>query len=213
MILPLLVNHKETKPVKENIAFFPAKYISHFDIRKFASPSFSILLKMLIDDFNHTIDTWIKELDHYQLTELCTKPSPGSWSLGQVYFHLIKNTRYYIEQIKICLSANDNIDKEESPEAIVMFRNNEFPDAILEGPDNNVVIPQPQSKEELKNALLHLKDEMNNAHILVSNNLYQSKTNHPGLGFFSANDWLQFAEMHFRHHLRQKKRIDDFLKA
>ena len=168
---------------------------------------------MLIDDFNHAIDTWIMELDHYKLTELRAKPSPRSWSLGQVYLHLIKNTWYYIEQIKICLSANDNLDKEASPEAIAMFRNNEFPDAILEGPDTNVVIPQPQSKEELKNSLLHLKDEMNNVHILVSNNLYQSKTKHPGLDFFSANNWLQFAEMHFRHHLRQKKRIDDFLKA
>ena len=167
---------------------------------------------MLIEDFNNTIDTWIKELDHYNLTELRAKPSVGSWSLGQVYFHLIKNTRYYIEQIRICTSANDHIHEEASPEAIAMFRNNEFPNAILEGPDTNAIIPQPQGKDELKSAFLDLRNQMNNAAFLISNSSCKGKTKHPGLSYFSANDWLQFAEMHLRHHLRQKKRIDDFLK-
>jgi hypothetical protein len=29
--------------------------------------------------------------------------------------------------------------------------------------------------------------------------------------FFNAPEWLQFAEMHMRHHFRQKMRIDDRL--
>ena len=168
---------------------------------------------MLIEDFNETIDTWIKELDGYKLTELRIKPSAGSWSLGQVYFHLIKNTGYYIEQIRICTSANDHIPEEASPEAIAMFRNNDFPDAMIEGPDTRIVIPQPQSKGELKNALSDLRNEMNHAALLIANSSYKGKTKHPGLGYFSANNWLQFAEMHLRHHLRQKRRIDDFLKV
>ena len=168
---------------------------------------------MLIEHFNDTIDTWIKELDHYKLTELRTKPSAGSWSLGQVYFHLIRNTRYYIEQIKICASANDHMHEEASPGAMTLFSNNEFPDAILEGPDTNVVIPQPQSKDRLKGALLDLRNQMNHAAFLISNSSCKGKTKHPGLGYFNANNWLQFAEMHLRHHLRQKKRIDDFLKV
>ncbi len=53
---------------------------------------------MLIDDFNHTIDIWIKELKQYDFIQLCAKPSPKSWSLGQVYMHLIEDTNYYIEQ-------------------------------------------------------------------------------------------------------------------
>src|SRR5947207_8391999 len=114
---------------------------------KFAFPLFCMLNKMLIEDFNDTIDTWLKELAHYKLTVLRAKPSAGSWSLGQVYFHLIKNTRYYIEQIKICASSNDHMHEEVSPEAIAMFRNNEFPDEMIEGPDTNLVVPQPQSKE------------------------------------------------------------------
>jgi hypothetical protein len=36
------------------------------------------------------------------------------------------------------------------------------------------------------------------------------KTKHPGSNYFTAKEWLQFAEIHLRHHLKQKKRIDDF---
>jgi hypothetical protein len=39
------------------------------------------------------------------------------------------------------------------------------------------------------------------------------KSRHPGLGYFNAGEWLRFIEMHMRHHLRQKERIDAFLKT
>ncbi|MEJ7682628.1 MAG: hypothetical protein WKG06_33180 [Segetibacter sp.] len=58
---------------------------------------------------------------------MCAKPSPNSWSLGQVYMHLIDDTNYYIEQIKICVSTNDNVIEEASPGAKTMFLNNDFP--------------------------------------------------------------------------------------
>jgi len=65
----------------------------------------------------------------------------------------------------------------------------------------------------LKSSLLNVKAEMNRAAILISKSSFKGKTKHPGLHYFSATEWLQFAEMHFRHHLRQKKRIEDFLKV
>jgi DinB superfamily len=167
---------------------------------------------MLIDDFNHTIDTWIKELEQYDFVRLCAKPSPKRWSPGQVYMHLIGQTNYFIEQIKVCVSNNDNIMEEASPAAKTMFANNDFPDAVIEGPPDNANTPQPGSKEDLVIRLMNLKAEINNVAILISNSPYKGKTKHPGLNYFDANEWLQFAEMHFRHHLRQKKRIDDFLK-
>jgi hypothetical protein len=47
---------------------------------------------------------------------------------------------------------------------------------------------------------------------IISKTLFKGKTKHPGLNYFTAKEWLQFAGMHLRHHLKQKKRIDDFLK-
>ena len=168
---------------------------------------------MLIEDFNRTIDLWIKELEQYSFAQLCTKPSSQSWSLGQVYMHLIENTNYFLEQVKICTSHNDNINEECSPSAKTMFLNNEFPNAVLEGPPENTLTPQPVSKEQLMIAMLTLKHQINNAYMAISANAFKGKTKHPGLHYFNANEWFQFAEMHFRHHLRQKKRIDNFLRA
>lgn len=93
-----------------------------------------------------------------------------------------------------------------------MFSNNDFPNAQIEGASTNSLIPQPENKEQLKRLLKNVKEEMNKTVTSISNSSFKGKTKHPGLSYFSADEWLQFAEMHFRHHLRQKKRIDNFLK-
>jgi hypothetical protein len=167
---------------------------------------------MLVEDFNHTIDIWIKELKRYNFAQLCTKPSPETWSLGQVYVHLIGVTNYFIKQVEICLSTDDNAGEEASAAAKTMFLNNDFPDKMLDGPPSNAHTGQPDSEEQLMSGLMNLKEKVTNIGVLRSKSQFKGKTKHPGLSYFNAQEWLQFAEMHFRHHLRQKKRIDDFLK-
>ena len=167
---------------------------------------------MRIKSFNQTIDRWIKELKEYDFKQLCAKPSSNSWSMGQVGMHLIENTNYFIEQIKICMATDDNANEEASPEAKQMFQNNDFPNEILEGPPSNLKTPQPQSKEALLSGLKNLKNEIDSVAVLISASQFKGKTKHPGLNYFNASEWFQFSEMHFRHHLRQKKRIDEFLK-
>ncbi len=163
-------------------------------------------------DFSHTIDSWIKELEQYDFIQLCAKPSGSSWSIGQVYMHLMENTNYYLEQIRICVSTDDHENEDASSNAKIMFNNNEFPDEVIDGPSENSLTPQPESKEELMRSFRKLKDEVKAIEILISQSTCKGKTKHPGLNYFNAKEWLQFADMHFRHHLRQKKRIDAFLK-
>lgn len=167
---------------------------------------------MLAKNFNHTIDFWIKELEEYNFDQLCAKPSPNNWSLGQVYVHLIENTMYFLEQAKLCLNSNENESEEASPVAKALFLNNEFPDLLIEGPPSNALTQQPKSKEQLSNDLLNLKDEAAIVGKQISESKFKGKRKHIGLNYFNAVEWFQFAEMHFRHHLRQKKRIDEFLK-
>ena len=166
---------------------------------------------MLVQTFNQTIDLWISELRRYEFEQLCAKPSPEHWSLGQVYVHLIENTQFFLAQAKLCLTNNENESEEASPIAKDLFLNNEFPDILIERPPSNALTQQPVSKEQLLNDLITLKKEV----IILGKQLLQSqskgKTKHIGLNYFNAKEWLQFAEMHFRHHLRQKKRIDAFL--
>lgn len=168
---------------------------------------------MTTKKFNQTLDIWINALEQKTFTQICAKPAPDSWSLGQLYMHLIEATNHYLKQINICLTTHDNLTKEMSPEAKILFQKNEFPDEIIEGPPSNADTPQPDSIAALMHELLQLKEDINRVEILISKSPVQGKTKHPGLHYFNANEWFQFAEMHFRHHLRQKKRIEAFLNS
>jgi len=63
-------------------------------------------INVILGIFNQTIDDWISELESYRLEKLLLKPTPESWSLGQLYIHLIDQTKYYFEQIEDCLDQN-----------------------------------------------------------------------------------------------------------
>jgi hypothetical protein len=163
----------------------------------------------LLQQFNATIDHWINWLNDYTLDLLCTQPQPGSWSLGQVYQHIIDDTEWQVDQLKIALTTTDNSDKEMHANAKFMFRNNGFPDMQIQGPSTGVLIPQPTSKAELAQRLTRIRNEINQLDFSTTN----GKTQHPGLLFFNALEWLQFAEMHLRHHFKQKQRIDEALRS
>lgn len=168
---------------------------------------------MLLEDFNLIIDTWINELDTYTIAQLLFKP-PAGWSLGQLYMHLVDDTNYYMEEMKRCMTTGNDTNGDKSDFAKTLFANNGFPDAAIEGALSNAYIQQPQSKEQLAASLQALKAEYNKLYILIRQTSPKGKTKHPGMNYFNALEWFQFAEMHFRHHLRQKKKIDSaILKA
>ena len=168
---------------------------------------------ILIDQFNDTMDSWVAELQQYKFDELLVKPNAASWSLGQVYIHLIEETKYYIEQIEFCLNRGEYASEKMRENTRAMFLKNEFPDVKIKGdPFISENVQQPVSKQELQEKMLELKQEMG----LMWNRLIDTgctgKAKHPGLGYFGGIEWVQYAGMHLRHHLKQKERIDHFLR-
>ena len=166
---------------------------------------------ILLKEFNETMQKWIDYLDDYSLEMLCRKPDDNSWSLGQVYTHIMDDTAWFVGQMRISMLTGADEEKEMHEDAKAIFQNNEFPDIMIEGPATNTYIKQPESKEEIGERLLDIKLEANILFAFFDPSKATGKTKHPGLLFFSALDWLQFAEMHLRHHFRQKKRIDEKL--
>jgi hypothetical protein len=164
-----------------------------------------------LNEFNKVIDYWIAELDQYDIPKLALQPCPGQWSVGQLYMHLIEDTDFYLQQIRTCFKSVQHAEEQASDDARSMFFNNSFPDIRIEGGASHASMPQPASKTQLQEQLTRIRCEMNQLANQFSDASGSGKTRHPGLGYFSAVEWLQFAGMHFRHHLRQKKRIDDFL--
>lgn len=167
---------------------------------------------MISEEIINTIEVWIKDVEQYSFEQICAKPSQNSWSLGQVCVHLIENTLYFLEQISICLSNNENATEEMTESAKTMFFNNEFPNDLIEGPPSNDNTCQPNSKDEILSSFAKIKESLIYCETQILNSMCYGKTKHPGLYYFNAIEWLQFIEMHFRHHLRQRDRIKSFLK-
>ncbi|HTJ12081.1 MAG TPA: DinB family protein [Dinghuibacter sp.] len=154
--------------------------------------------------FNTTLQQWIDCLDGYTPETLRRAPAPGEWSIGQVYTHLIADTGFFASEMWRCLSGEGAASGDMHPMAQRMFVVGSFPDTRLEGPSTGVFVPQPDSIAEVREQLLSIRATVNALDFTQPS----GKTEHPGFAFFSALDWLRFAEMHMRHHFRQKKRID-----
>ncbi|WP_343691558.1 DinB family protein [Chitinophaga sp.] len=164
-----------------------------------------------LHQFNDTITAWITFLNDYTLAQLHKTPAPGSWSLGQVYTHIIDDTRYQVGQMKTALATKENTAATMHPNAQRMFANNSFPDMRIQGPATDQLIPQPTSKNDIEQALIQIKNDVNEAWEAVDPSVATGKSLHPGLLYFSGQEWLQFMEMHLRHHFKQKQRIDEKL--
>lgn len=165
----------------------------------------------LLQRFNETIDVLIDSLQGYSLENVRQQPQAGQWSLGQMYTHIVDDTTYFIEQMKAALATSDNSHESMHEDAKAMFARNAFPDIKIEGPATNTFIPQPENKERLTERLLAIRQTINILFTGIDESKLSGKTAHPGLLYFNALEWLQFAEMHMRHHFRQKERIEKTL--
>lgn len=169
---------------------------------------------MKIKNFNDTIDIWIEDLTRFNIGQLKIKPDDRSWSLGQLYEHLIEETNWYNGQIEMTLGNEKNIEKETSDAANIILKRGAFEDKLFRGdPLISENIKQPTTTSKLKVDLEQLKKNTNDIWEKINNTSKHGKSEHPGIGFLNCVEWIQYSEMHLRHHLKQKKRIEFFLQS
>lgn len=169
--------------------------------------------KWNIQDFNQTLDLWATSLAQYEEDAFVLQPDKENWSIGQLYMHLIEETNWYLDQVETCLAFEENVYMEITDEAKRMFQTNEFPDEKIKGMSTVANVPNPKNKVQIDEEFLKLGKRARALNEELSKKLPNGKAQHPGLGYFNGYEWLRYSEMHLRHHLRQKARIDSFLKA
>lgn len=167
---------------------------------------------MWIEKFNGTIAIWINELDSYTIQQMSVKPNRKSWSLGQVYQHIIDETSWYHGQIEIALKDVKNADVPITNEAATLFKVGSFADRRIQGdPFISDNVKQPTTIDQIRSDLGKLKINTNKIWGTITKTPSYGKSEHPGIGFLNCLEWLQYSEMHMRHHLKQKLRIESFL--
>jgi hypothetical protein len=163
--------------------------------------------------FNKVLAVWEQALDGYSEADFLRKPDEDAWSIGQVYVHLVGSAKvFHLRQATQCLEnpAHQNEGK-TMPGRIVYFLGGMLPMRIKVPPSPQYTPPQPQSIGEIREKIAALKPLMTEMADRIAQQSGSGKTTHPAFGHLNAEEWFQLIDMHFRHHLRQKRRLDTFL--
>ncbi len=165
--------------------------------------------------FNAVLDTWEQALDQYSESDFSKQPAPDAWSIGQVYAHLLGSAHnFHLKQVEACLASDLNSDKPKTmPGRISYLLGGFLPVKIKVPPSPQYTPPPPGSRAEIRERIAALRPKMTElAQKIAQPGVSKGKTVHPALGYLNAAEWFQLVDMHYRHHLRQKQRLDTFLK-
>lgn len=166
----------------------------------------------LLDNFLSALSLYHVSLNKYTIDQFQQKRDAESWSLGQLYMHLLDDTNWYFDQIEIALKDNKHQFEPTSEKAKQILERGSFGEEKIKGdPQTAVNVPQPNSLAFLRKEFEYLENRAKISWEKVRNNP-PGKSKHPGLGYFNSFQWFQFAELHLRHHLKQKDRIEEGLK-
>jgi len=182
--------------------------------------------KEILGKFEETVTTYIRELDGVSLDQLLWKPAEDEWSLGQMYMHLIRSAQWQLRNAALCLEPGGGTEVSREGKTQLgekLFTMGSFPpDRVRVPPSPQYTPPQPESKEQLVGGMqdtLRKMSEIEPEIALVfdpitegrsesSKEIARNTVAHPQFGGLNALEWLHLIEMHYRHHLLQKQRLD-----
>lgn len=164
--------------------------------------------------FESIASVWLKALVTYDENNFARKPDDDNWSIGQVYYHLTRGTQnFHLRMVRQCIDNLTNAHEKKAFPGKIVFFTGSFPAIRVKVPPSNMYTPkQPESISEMHQELNTLIEVMRTVAQELSQKRDQGKTQHPRFGYLNGDEWFAMIQMHFRHHLHQKKRLDDFLK-
>lgn len=184
--------------------------------------------KETLRKFEETVSGYIRELDGTGLEQLLWKPAEDEWSLGQMFMHLIRSAQLMqLRNAALCLGPDGGPEVSRAGKTKPgedLFKTGSFPpDRIRVPPSPQYTPPQPESKEQLVDGLRDTVRRMVEIEPLIASKfapvtqvrlepgkgIVRNTVLHPRFGGLNALEWFQLIEMHYRHHLLQKMRLDN----
>ncbi|MEO0898465.1 MAG: DinB family protein [Bacteroidota bacterium] len=165
-------------------------------------------LERIYRRFQRHFHIWVESLHHYSEEEFNFQPDENSWSLGQVYYHLLVTSKGILNQyIPDCLTQLENLSEKKSTTGTYLFLLGKFPP--IKAQYKGTPPPSSVNIEEIRQEFPTINKWMMQRMVELDHSEGSGKRHHFTLGYLSAYEWFQFVEMHFHHHLRQKKRIEE----
>lgn len=176
--------------------------------------------KQTLERFEELANLYEEQLKRYDMEQLTRVPEEGEWSLGQMYVHLIQSAlNMHLRNIELCRERM-NTGAERQPGSVrgkteqgqAVFDLGGFPPVRVRVQPSEAYTPrQPESIAQLADGLQEVVRRMRRTEPELDAIPEANVAAHPRLGELNAKEWFALIEMHYRHHLRQKERLDAFL--
>lgn len=171
--------------------------------------------KQILEQFETTAGIYLQELKQYSLEQLTRKPAEDEWSLGQMYMHLVGAALFMqLRNAEACREQETAAPSSGKTDAgMEIFALGSFPPVRIRVPDSPQYTPQqPASLEQIEQGLHAVIARMREMEPTLASIPADRTAPHPRLGSLNALEWFALVEMHYRHHLLQKERLDAFLR-
>ncbi len=171
----------------------------------------------LLNLFNRKAVSWLDDLKKMDEELIHIKPSEKSWSLSEVYDHVMKVARsYQIPNLKQSLTSSAIRKKRKNKYGVAVFnlgvRKNihmkmeEFPAPLVEA-----FTPIKRVKKELVEDFFSFIEEVNALEKILENSSNQNKQYHPMFGDITTKEWFALIELHIWQHDKQREKIKSYL--
>ena len=172
-----------------------------------------------IQKFHKKANEWLIDLENIDSQKISVNPKQDSWSLSELYDHIMRVARTY--QIPNFHNSSTSLavrKKRKNKYGIAIFnlglrmqvqiQMQRFPAPLVTN-----FTPQKRTKEDL---IKDFKTFIHEVNELENNVLKSSKNNkhyHPMFGDINTLEWFSLIEIHMSHHDIQKERIMKYLKS
>ena len=172
------------------------------------------------DYFNKVANTWLEDLEEKNEEDIIINPFEGSWSISELYDHIIKVARtYQIPNFKKSVTTEVERKKRKNIKGLVIFnvgikkinmkiKMENFPKPLVKD-----FTPIKQNKTELIKDFKQFINEVNSLEETLLKSKRKNKHYHLMFGDINTKDWFTLIAFHMAHHEKQKKRINEFLES
>lgn len=158
------------------------------------------------------LDAWIKAASRYNDDNFKQVPEGEKWTLGQVYSHLLFATNMLVfRQVDAIVDKRKLATGKPNLIGKLVLLADMLPPIKTKPPEAlNMEPPQPDKLADVIEGLRLVQQQLADYGKKLDslNPSPEDRRKHPALGMLNAYEWIQFGGIHFRHHIRQRKRLE-----
>ena len=164
-------------------------------------------------------DEWLADLRLLDETVIQIKPDEKSWSLAELYDHVMRVARtYQIPNMERSMTEAAKKKKRKNKYGIAIFnlglrkdvkiKMEKFPKPLV---DN--FTPVKRNKSDLLNDFISFIEEVNGLKDILDKSSRKNKHYHPMFGDLNTKEWFSLIELHLWHHDKQRRSIKTALEV